>query len=88
MPSIPSAAPVIVDHGQIVSIITWILLVTSALAVLARLFTKWAVSRRLHADDGFAVSGLVCYEKGTEAPADPFRSSAILVRAWQHHLKT
>lgn len=38
---------------------TWFLLAVATIAVLTRLFTKRAVSRRLNADDGLAVISLV-----------------------------
>jgi hypothetical protein len=50
---------VIVTKAEIVNIATWILLVTSSLAMLARLSTKWAVSRHLQTDDCLAIVALV-----------------------------
>jgi hypothetical protein len=52
---------VIVTKAEIVNIATWILLVTSSLAMLARLSTKWAVSRHLQTDDCLAIVALVRY---------------------------
>ncbi|KAF2268656.1 hypothetical protein CC78DRAFT_540516 [Lojkania enalia] len=45
--------------GPFLNVITWILLITSALAVLTRLVTKRALRRRIDVDDGFAVAALV-----------------------------
>lgn len=50
------AAP---KSGRSVSVVTWFLLAVATTAVLTRLFTKRAVSRRLNADDGLAVISLV-----------------------------
>ena len=53
--------PPTVDVGddKILSIITWILLVTSTLAIIARLSTKMVVSRSMGIDDGLAFAALV-----------------------------
>lgn len=47
------------DLGPFLNVITWILLITSALAVLTRLVTKRALRRRIDVDDGFVVAALV-----------------------------
>jgi hypothetical protein len=48
------------DLGPFLNVITWILLITSTLAVLTRLVTKRALRRRIDIDDGFVVAALVC----------------------------
>ena len=48
-----------VSDGKIVSIVTWFLLVTSTLAVGARLSTKRALSGKAHTDDGLVIVALV-----------------------------
>lgn len=48
------------DLGPFLDVVTWILLITSALAVLTRLGTKRALRRSLDFDDGFVVAALVC----------------------------
>ena len=45
--------------GPFVDVVTWILLITSALAVLTRLITKRALSRRIDVDDAFVIAALV-----------------------------
>ncbi|KAL8898487.1 MAG: hypothetical protein Q9207_006670 [Kuettlingeria erythrocarpa] len=50
-----------VTPGKVVSIITSFLLVTSTLAVAARLSTKRAVSGKTNVDDGLAVMALLCH---------------------------
>ena len=45
--------------GPFINVITWILLITSALAVLTRLVTKRALRRRIDIDDVFVVDALV-----------------------------
>lgn len=52
----PLAIP---NPGRSVSVLTWFLLAVATIAVLTRLFTKRAVSRRLSVDDGLAVISLV-----------------------------
>ena len=47
------------DLGPFLNVITWILLITSALAVLTRLVTKRALQRRIDIDDAFVVAALV-----------------------------
>lgn len=47
------------NHGAVVNIVSWFLLVFSSLLILTRLGTKWAVSRVLHVDDGMIVLSLV-----------------------------
>lgn len=48
------------DLGPFLNVVTWILLITSGLAVLTRLVTKRALRRRIDVDDGFVVAALVC----------------------------
>jgi len=43
------------DHGSVVIVVSIFLLITSTLVVLARLVTKWMVSKRYHVDDGLLV---------------------------------
>ncbi|CAO2652760.1 Nn.00g021710.m01.CDS01 [Neocucurbitaria sp. VM-36] len=45
--------------GPFVDVVTWILLITSALAVLTRLITKRALSRRIDVDDAFVIAALI-----------------------------
>ncbi|KAH3915379.1 hypothetical protein HBI56_165670 [Parastagonospora nodorum] len=45
--------------GPFVNVVTWILLITSALAVLTRLITKRALRRRVDIDDVFVIAALV-----------------------------
>jgi hypothetical protein len=45
--------------GPFVNVVTWILLITSALAVLTRLITKRALQRKIGVDDAFVVAALV-----------------------------
>ena len=45
--------------GVLVTIITWVLLFISSLAILIRLLSKWVVSRKFHVDDGLAIAALV-----------------------------
>jgi hypothetical protein len=47
--------------GPFLNVVTWILLITSGLAVLTRLVTKRALRRRIDVDDGFVVAALVIY---------------------------
>jgi hypothetical protein len=47
------------DFGPFLNVVTWILLVTGALAVLTRLVTKRALSRKIGYDDAFVVAALV-----------------------------
>lgn len=45
--------------GAFLNVVTWVLLITSALAVLTRLITKRALKRRIDVDDAFVVAALV-----------------------------
>jgi hypothetical protein len=47
------------DLGPFLNVVTWILLITSALAVVTRLITKRALKRRVDIDDVFVVLALV-----------------------------
>jgi ABC-type dipeptide/oligopeptide/nickel transport system permease component len=47
------------DLGPFLNVVTWILLITSALAVLTRLITKRAMRRSMDFDDAFVVLALV-----------------------------
>ena len=40
------------NHGPLVNIIAWVGIVTCALAILARMGTKWALQRKASLDDG------------------------------------
>ncbi|KAI0015660.1 hypothetical protein F4780DRAFT_786508 [Xylariomycetidae sp. FL0641] len=43
------------NHGAVVNVVAWFLMVTSSLVVFTRIVTKWMVSKRFHADDGLIV---------------------------------
>lgn len=45
--------------GPFLNVVTWILLITSALAVVTRLITKRALKRRVDVDDAFVLLALV-----------------------------
>lgn len=45
--------------GPLLNVITWILLITSSLAVGTRLITKRALQRRIDVDDVFVIAALV-----------------------------
>jgi heme/copper-type cytochrome/quinol oxidase subunit 1 len=47
--------------GPFVNVVTWILLITSGLAVLTRLITKRALRRRIDVDDAFVIAALVSH---------------------------
>lgn len=47
------------DHGPIVSVVTWFLMAATILAVVARILTKFAISRRLTSDDYMIFAALV-----------------------------
>ena len=49
------------DLGPFLNVVIWILLITSALAVLTRLVTKRALRRRIDVDDAFVVAALVSF---------------------------
>lgn len=48
------------DLGPFLDVVTWVLLVTSFLAVGTRLGTKKALGRRIDVDDYLIVGALVC----------------------------
>jgi len=47
------------NHGPLVSVVTWFLAITTFLAVLARVATRYAVIRQVRRDDVFIVVALV-----------------------------
>ena len=47
------------NHSALISIIAWILVVTTTFSVLVRLSTRFAISKKFKADDVFIVIGLV-----------------------------
>jgi hypothetical protein len=49
------------NPGPFVNVVTWVLLITSTLAVLTRLITKRALRRRIGVDDAFVVAALVSH---------------------------
>lgn len=57
------------DLGPFLNVVTWMLLITSALAVMTRLVTKRALRRRIDVDDAFVVAALVGF------PAPDLRST-------------
>lgn len=60
--SSPTARPLLVstyNHSALISIIAWVLIVTTAFSVLVRLSTRSAISKKLKADDLFIVIALV-----------------------------
>ena len=40
-----------VDHGPVINVVTWVLLVSTTLAMIARIVTKMAVRRKLDRSD-------------------------------------
>jgi hypothetical protein len=60
--------------GPFVNVVTWILLITSTLAVLTRLITKRALRRRIDVDDAFVIAALVCIPPLISLPC--FRKAA------------
>ena len=40
-----------VDHGPVINVVTWVLLVSTTLAMIARMITKMAVRRKLDRSD-------------------------------------
>ncbi|KAI1767157.1 hypothetical protein GGR53DRAFT_145263 [Hypoxylon sp. FL1150] len=47
------------NHGAVVNIVSWFLLICSSLLTLTRLGTKYGVSKAFHVDDGFVVVSLI-----------------------------
>lgn len=47
------------DIGPFINVVTWVLLITSALAVLTRLITKRALKRSMDIDDAFVLAALM-----------------------------
>ena len=60
--SSPTARPLLVlteNHSSLISIVAWVLIVTTALSVFIRLSTRFATSREFKADDVFIMIVLV-----------------------------
>lgn len=49
------------NTGPYLNVVTWILLITSAFAVLTRLITKRALKRRIDIDDALVLAALVSF---------------------------
>ena len=47
------------NQGPIVNIISWILLVCTCLATLAKVWSKWSLTRKLEADDFYLTGAMV-----------------------------
>ncbi|KAL6710958.1 hypothetical protein ACN47E_006833 [Coniothyrium glycines] len=47
------------NTGPYLNVVTWILMITSSLAVLTRLITKRALKRRIDIDDAFVIAALI-----------------------------
>jgi hypothetical protein len=47
------------NHGSLVNILAWFLLIASSLTVFTRIATKWLVSRKFNLDDGMILLSLV-----------------------------
>lgn len=47
------------NHGAIISVVTWFLVVSATLAFITRIATKLAVSRRINGDDVLIFAALV-----------------------------
>lgn len=47
------------DHGAIISVVTWFLVVSTILSFITRMATKLAVSRRMNGDDVVIFAALV-----------------------------
>ena len=47
------------NHGPIVGVMTWFLLAATVCAVIARVVTKLAISRRFTSDDFLIIAALV-----------------------------
>lgn len=47
------------DHGPMINVISWFLMVLSLLAILARYATKWAVQRAFRWEDAWMISAAV-----------------------------
>lgn len=49
------------NHGPLISILAWFLIITSFLSILARVATRYAVVRQLRGDDAIIIVALVAY---------------------------
>lgn len=54
------------DHSPAVHIVAWLGIVVSALAILARVGTKWIVQRKVEWDDGAIVAAFVGLYRATD----------------------
>ena len=60
--SSPTSRPLLVstdNHSALISIVAWVLTVTTAFSVLIRLSTRFGISKKLKADDVFIMIALV-----------------------------
>lgn len=53
------------NHGPVVGVLTWFLLAATILAVVARVLTKFAISRRLTSDDYLIFAALASLLKSS-----------------------
>jgi hypothetical protein len=47
------------DHGPIINVISWILMVLTCLATLAKVWSKWSLTKKLQADDYYMAIAMV-----------------------------
>lgn len=74
------------NHGPLVSVITWFLVITAFLAMLARVSTRFTAVRQVRLDDVAIVVAMVklCLQTRDENFADS-TSSAVGHRTVRHH---
>lgn len=74
------------SHGPLVSVVTWFLVITAFLSVLARLGTRYAVVRTFRWDDAFIILAMVrLYSLGQRDRFADNPRPAFIHRPFCHH---
>lgn len=58
------------SYASILQIVTWFLMVVSGFAFLARISTKWAMTKALNGDDVASVASLVSHQAANLQPKE------------------
>ncbi|KAL8686760.1 MAG: hypothetical protein Q9218_006885 [Villophora microphyllina] len=74
------------NHGPLVSVLAWFLIIVSFLSILARVGTRYAVVRELRTDDAIIIVALVGYSEQSQAV--PFAEVNVQILSVAHTATT
>ena len=73
------------NHGPVVSVISWLLIVASFLTIGTRIATRWAVVRQIRSDDITIITALV--RDFSPVPISEERSCALISASFSPSVK-